>query len=86
MAVIGKFNQSKRWLRNISLSALLLLSGVGFVGEQAVAPPPVQAYTSRVAVLIDRRVDGDFDALLSRAEAAARRAGVGSGGALGLDV
>ena len=60
-------------LRSMSLSALLLLAGVGFVGGQAaIAPPPVHAYTSRVAVLIDRRVDGDFDALLSRAEAAAR--------------
>ncbi len=58
-------------LSSVSLSAALVL--VGFVGgHAAIAPPPVQAYTSRVSVLIDRRAEGDFDTLLSRAEAAAR--------------
>lgn len=68
-----RLNQFKQQMTSTSLAALLCLTGGGLVG-QSVFSPPVQAYTSRVDVVLDVLPEETYETLLRRAEAVARAA------------
>ncbi len=58
----------------LSLLAVLGLAGQFWVSQATIAPQVAQAYTSRVDISLDNLPNNSFEALLRRAEAAARAA------------
>lgn len=73
LATKDRLPQSRRSLAATSLAGLLLLTG-GWCVTTAIAPPAVQAYTSKVDITLDVLGGETFKTLLSRAESAARAA------------
>ncbi|MEC4982947.1 MAG: hypothetical protein SAJ37_15840 [Oscillatoria sp. PMC 1068.18] len=69
-----KLNNFSGGLTEISLAAMLGLTGVSWMGIEAIAPQVAQAYTARLEVELNRQEDETYRTMLRRAEAVARAA------------
>jgi hypothetical protein len=71
-------NQLGQWIaqqsRTTALMVVLGLGGAAWIATEAIAPQIAQAYTARVNIALDRQPNETYQALLRRAEVAARAA------------
>jgi hypothetical protein len=61
-------------LAGLSLVAVLGLTGISWLGTEAIAPQSAHAYTARLNVSVSRQANESYRSFVSRAEAVARAA------------